>query len=306
WLLFAIYRQVQGQTHLEASWQQVQASFQSSQIGYLLGIVLLMVFNWGLEAAKWRLSVAVVQPVSFWQSFKAVLSGVSFSVTMPNRVGDYLGRILYLPEGARLKVISLTVVGSISQLMVTMATGTIGFLVLKERLIHAGLLNAITYQFAAFGILFVTIILTLFYFNLGLIERALERWFRASSYLYLVEAIREFGMQRLSRLLLLSGVRYAVFISQYILAFRFFSVDVSLLQAVAVMSLVFLALAVIPSIVLVEVGIRGQVSLQLVGLFTANSLGILLTSVTIWAINLMVPALIGSVLILSVKVFKRQ
>jgi hypothetical protein len=118
--------------------------------------------------------------------------------------------------------------------------------------------------------------------------------------------VQSFGMQRLGQLLLLSGARYAVFISQYILAFRLFGVDVSLLNAVWIMSLVFLALAVIPSIVLLEVGIRGQVSLQLVGLFTANSLGILLTSVTIWAVNLMIPALAGAVLILSVKVFKRQ
>jgi hypothetical protein len=225
---------------------------------------------------------------------------------MPNRVGDYLGRILYLPDGKRLKVISLTVIGSISQLLITLLAGIVGFIVLKESLIASGKLHAIAYQFGLFGLLAAALLLTLFYFNLPAFEKALERWFPKSSYLYLVEAVQSFGMQRLGHLLLLSGVRYAVFISQYILAFRLFGVDVSLLNVVWVMSLVFLALAVIPSIVLLEVGIRGQVSLQLVGLFTANSLGILLTSVTIWAVNLMIPALAGAVLILSVKVFKRQ
>ncbi|MCW3074206.1 MAG: hypothetical protein JWP69_1275 [Flaviaesturariibacter sp.] len=306
WLLFSIYQQVRYQPHLETSYHQISGAFTSSRSLYLLGIFGLMLVNWGLEAAKWRLSVNLVHPVSFWQSFKAVLSGVSFSVTMPNRVGDYLGRILYLPDGKRLKVISLTVISSISQLLITLLAGTVGCLLLKRQLISGGILNPITFQFAVFGLEVGLLILTLFYFNLGIIQITLEKWFRSSSYLYLIDSIRSFGMQRLIRLLLLSGARYAVFISQYILAFRLFGVDVSLLNAVWIMSLVFLALAVIPSIVLLEVGIRGQVSLQLVGLFTANSLGILLTSVTIWAINLMIPAIVGSILILGIKVFKRQ
>jgi hypothetical protein len=73
------------------------------------------------------------------------------------------------------------------------------------------------------------------------------------------------------------------------------------------MSLVFLALAIIPTIaVVVEFGIRGEVCLQLVGLFTANSLGIILTSATIWIVNLIIPALAGSLLILTIKIFKRR
>jgi hypothetical protein len=306
WLLFSIYRQIKHQPQLEASWRHITESFNSGKLFYLLLIILLMLVNWGLEAAKWRISVQVVHPVSFVQAFKAVLSGVSFSVTMPNRVGDYLGRILYLPEGKRLRVISLTVVGSLSQLLITLIAGIIGLVVLKHRILVSGLVDPLSFQFLLFGLLFLAIVLALFYFNLGFVERLIEQWFRKSRYLYLVEAIRSFGMQRLWRLLLLSGTRYAVFILQYILAFRLFDVNVSLVNLVLVMTLVFAALAIIPTIVLLEVGIRGQVSLQLVGMFTANSLGVLFTSLTIWFINLIVPALAGSVLILSIKVFKRR
>jgi hypothetical protein len=72
------------------------------------------------------------------------------------------------------------------------------------------------------------------------------------------------------------------------------------------MSLVFLALAVIPSITLVELGIRGEISLHLIGIFAGNNLGILLTSVSVWFINLIMPALAGSLLILSIKIFKQK
>ena len=113
-------------------------------------------------------------------------------------------------------------------------------------------------------------------------------------------------MQRLGRLFLLSSVRYGVFVIQYLLLFRLFEVNVSAADGFWVMSLVFLALALIPTVALVEVGLRGQISLQLVGLFAANNLGILLTSITIWGINLIIPALAGSLLILGLRLFNQR
>ncbi|WP_165917134.1 lysylphosphatidylglycerol synthase domain-containing protein [Flaviaesturariibacter aridisoli] len=303
WLSWSIWRALHQQQHLAASWEALKTGFGA---GYLLLLLLLMFCNWGLEAIKWRILVAPVQRISFVQSFKAVLSGVSFSISTPNRIGEYLGRMLYLPEGRRLKIIALTLVGSLAQLLVTLWAGCFAFFALRDRLIDGGLLHPLAYQFGVFGLLFICSILTLFYFNVGGLEKWLESALRKASWLPLVTALQEFGMQRLGLLLLLSVIRYAVFVIQYLLAFRLFSVTVSLLPAVGVMSLVFLALAVIPSVVLLEVGIRGEVSLKLIGLFSANSLGILLTSVTIWLINLVIPALAGSILILGIKLFKQR
>ena len=304
WLLWSIYQQVQHQPQLGTSWIHIKEAFTSSKVFYLVGIVLLMLVNWGIEAVKWQLLVSAVHPMRFITAFEAVLSGVSFSVTTPNRIGDYLGRMLYMPDGKRLKIISLTLVGSVSQLLVTLVAGTISFFLLRHYLLQAGMLGTIAYQFAFFALLFVCAILTMLYLNVVAIEKWLERLLRKTSYLYLIEGLRSLGMQRLLRLLLLSVGRYSVFVIQYILAFYLFDVEVSLIHTVAVMGLVFLALAIIPSVVLLEVGIRGQVSLKLIGLFTVNSLGILLTSVTVWFINLVIPAVAGSLLILGIKVFK--
>ena len=90
-----------------------------------------MFVNWSLEALKWKISVQSVQPVSFFRSLKAIFSGVSFSVTTPNRTGEYFGRVLYMDEGNRLRVISLTILGSISQLLVTIFFGLLGLLILQ-------------------------------------------------------------------------------------------------------------------------------------------------------------------------------
>ena len=126
WLTLSIYRQIINQPHLEQSWQHIQASLTSSKIFLLAGVILLMLANWSIEAVKWKLSVSAIHPVGFVQSFKAILSGVSFSVTLPNRIGEYAGRLLFLPDGKRLKAVANTVGGSISQLLVTLLSGLAG------------------------------------------------------------------------------------------------------------------------------------------------------------------------------------
>ena len=94
-------------------------------------VIFLMFVNWGIEAIKWQLLIKHIQQFSFFRSFKSVLSGCSVTMLTPNRVGEYGGRILYVKEDNRIKAISLTIVGSISQLLVTMIMGCFGLFFFK-------------------------------------------------------------------------------------------------------------------------------------------------------------------------------
>ena len=93
---------------------------------------------------------------------------------------------------------------------------------------------------------------------------------------------------------------------QYYLLFSLFDIELPVAVTWSVVSVLFLILAVVPSIALIEIGLRGEVSLQLMGMFTVNSLGVSLASVSIWFINLVLPAIVGSILFLGIKVFKRK
>jgi hypothetical protein len=242
--------------------------------------------------------------VKFLQAFKAVLSGVSFSVTMPNRVGEYLGRIVYLPEGNRLKTISVTLVGSFAQLLITIIIGTVGLIILKPLLVAQFPQLQIWFQFIVYGLVMLVAIMLLIYFNVAGTVNLFNRWIKDQRYVYLVEALRKFHTVLLIQMLLLSFLRYLIFVIQYILIFHLFEVNVAPDTIATVMSVVFLAMAVIPSIALVEVWLRGEISIKLMGLFSLNTLGIGFTSVTVWFINLILPAIAGSLLLLSLRVFK--
>jgi uncharacterized membrane protein YbhN (UPF0104 family) len=308
WVSYSIYHQVQRQPNLETSWQTIRESFGSPMIFNLVAVFLLMIVNWGIEAFKWKISIHSIQQVSYFTAFKAILSGTSFSVTTPNRVGEYLGRVLYMNEGNRLKAISLTIAGSISQLIITLFMGLLGFIILRKPIENSHILSDIWIQVIIYGVLFVLFLLTVFYLRLSWIIRWIDRLPGIRKYAWLLRGLEDFNATLLLQILSLSALRFLVFLIQYYLLFRLFNVDVSWWQGLWAVSVSFLVMAVIPTIALfTDLGLRGQVSLKLIGLFSGNNLGIGLTSVSIWFINLIIPALAGSLLILSIKrIFKNN
>lgn len=306
WFTYSIYQQIKQQPNIEKSWQHIRQSFASTMVWNLVAVFLLMIANWTVETFKWRLAVRKIQYVGFFTAFKAVLSGVSFSVITPNRVGEYLGRVLYMNEGNRLKAVSLTITGSLSQLLVTLLMGLIGLLVLRKPLEESHTLSSLWMDVLLYGVFMATFILTLFYFRLSWLVKWIDRLPGSKKFAWLIKALEEFNATLLLQMLSLSALRFIIFIVQYYLLFRLFDVDVSWWQGWWTVSVSFLVMAIVPTIALfTDLGLRGKVSLKLIGLFGSNSLGISLTAATIWLINLIIPALAGSLLILSIrKIFK--
>lgn len=301
WLAWSIYRQIQQQPGLEAAWQQIKASVNSPMIGNLIAVVLLMLVNWSLEAVKWKISVSRVQQVSFTKSLRAVFSGVSFSVSTPNRIGEYLGRVLYMEEGNRLKTIALTIVGSISQLIITLFMGLAGLLVLRSTIEEKQLISPLWMQVIIYGVAAVLVVLTLFYFRLSWIIKWADRLPGSGRYAFLVKALEEFNATILLKLLSLSLLRFGVFLVQYLLLFNLFAVEISWWQAFWTVSVSFLVMAVIPTIAIAELAQRGKVTITIVGLFSSNELGMTFATAGIWFINLILPAVIGSLLIVRMR-----
>ena len=301
WLSWAIYRQIQKQPNLETAWQGIKASFSTPLVWNLIAVIAFMIVNWSIEAVKWKISVRPIQQVSFFKAFRAVLSGVSFSVSTPNRVGEYLGRVLYMDEGNRLKTISITIVGSISQLIITLLMGCIGLVMLRNDIEASQLISPLWMKVILYGVTGILSGLLLFYFRLSWLIKWVDKLPGSNRFAYLIRALEDFDAGLLLKLLLLSALRFAVFIIQYYLLFQLFAVSISWWECLWSVSITFFVLAVIPSFAIADIGLRGEVGIKLIGLFTINQLGILFTTITIWFVNLIVPAIIGSLLILGIK-----
>jgi hypothetical protein len=301
WLSWSIYRQIQKQPGLEAAWERIKESLSSPLLWNLIAVIVLMIINWGIESVKWRLSVRSIQQVSFVKAFQAVLSGVSFSVSTPNRMGEYLGRVLYMKEGSRLKTISITIVGSISQLIITLLAGCIGLFILRDAIEAKQLISHMWMNVILWGVTGVLAVLLLFYFRLSWLVKWADRLPGSKRFAYLIQALENFHPALLLKLLLLSLLRFVVFIVQYYLLFVLFDVSLSAGQVFWTVSVSFLIMAVIPTIAIAELAQRGKVVTAIVGLYSANELGMTFATAGIWFINLILPAIIGSLLILRMR-----
>lgn len=302
WLSWSIYKQIKNQPGLSQSWQHIKESLFSTHILYLLAALVLVPVNWGIETYKWMLAVRKIQPISFLKAYKAVLSGVSVSISTPNRIGEYFGRMLYMNEGNRIKAISLTIAGSISQLITTVLMGFIALFFLQNKIAETHILSPIWVKAILYGTLAGLVILILFYFRLSWLIKIIDKLPAFRNYAWVIEAIESFNTTLLLRFLSLSTSRFCIFIFQYYLLYRLFGVEVSFVQAWMGTSVMFLIMAVIPTIALfTDLGLRNELSIKLMSIFSTNHLGIGLTSISIWLINLVIPALVGSLLILSIR-----
>jgi uncharacterized membrane protein YbhN (UPF0104 family) len=310
WLSYSLYNQVSRQPDLTKAWDQVKQTPLSQVTTSLALVFLLMLLNWLIETWKWQMAVRSVQSISLFKAFKAVLSGVSFSATTPNRMGEYAGRVLFLDEGNRLRSIALTIVCSMSQLIVTILMGSLGLLALMDKMAGSGFVSGsdsrLWIRVFLYGSLIILAIMLLIYFRLSVLSKLAEKIPWLNKHLYLVHDLEEVKNDLLIRLLLLSFVRFIVFCLQYWILFRLFNTDVNWFDSLLAISVVFLIFAVIPSFAIAELGIKGEVTWRLMQLFTTNALGVALTVASVWFINLVLPAIAGSLLIAGVRLFKKK
>jgi hypothetical protein len=312
-LLFAwlVWRQVTRQPDWKSSLAQVLHAIGGPLQWRLWLVIALMPINWGIEARKWQLALRPVGGISFKNAFKAVFTGTTMASFTPNRMGDYLGRILYVKEGRRVAAISLTMVSSMAQILITLIVGAAGLLYLRPilRLRETGLprqvQSASDVLLVIVGVLLIS--LTFIYFLLPRFANKLARIQWVRKYGAFIKVLENFDTQILLWILLLSFGRYIVFIIQYGLIFSVFGVNLSIGQVWGGMSVVFLVMAVVPTFTfLTELGLRWEANIQVLELFSANTIGIFASSFAIWLINLVIPALIGSLLIVSIKLFKSR
>ena len=274
-----------------------------------------MIINWGIESLKWKLLIKQAEVVSFLTSYEAVLGGLAVSVFTPNRVGEFIGRVFILKKTDPLKAILLTIVGSFSQLLVTVVLGTVAYLYFAPRYLTSLMFDS-TWLVSGFSLTLVllSLISVFTFFNISVLHRISilipEKY--SSRIKGSIDAMADCPTPLLVKTVLLSTLRYLVFSTQFYLAIRLIGMDFTMLQCMMVVPVIFLVLAAIPTMALTELGVRGSVSVFLFGLLTVPgvldaeaSLAVVSASTLIWVLNIAFPSLAGVLVIFRLKFFRR-
>ncbi len=310
-----IYRQVFVKTDLPQVISVLKADFSTPWVFALLLLVLfMMLLNWAIEAVKWSLMIRKIERVGFWKSVQAVLSGVAISSFTPNRVGEFFGRAYILNRASHIEGILVTILGSMSQLLVTFLAGSVSLILLMPRF-FPDMPTGYLYDLVTILVLLLDLLLLALFLNASFISNVRKKIF-PSGLKHLRRFVRVFGLfsrKELVQVLGLSFARYLVFSTQFFLILVIFRVPINWFSAILVISLIYLLMSLIPTIALTELGIRGSVSVYCFSLWFLSrdipadlySFGILSASVLLWLINLGIPAVVGTIFVFRLQFFRK-
>ena len=290
--LYVAYVQLMRQPDLDRGIAQITTALYNPLL-YLM--VLLTLINWSIETYKWKVLTGTLEQHSFLYLFCSVMSGCSVSMVLPNRSGEFAGRILWMKPQNRIAAASASIAGSIAQWMVTVVMGIIGLVMLRSELIHrlsawssgVGYYSLLLFTGIAFVLAFVV------YWNISWVERRLKTvaFFQKRQQVGLF--LKSCSSKKMLIVLAWSIIRYAVFILQYVICLTLFGVDGPLISMMGLVAVFFLLMSVSPAIGLIDLPVRAGVGAFIMGIVSTNHLGIQATTLLIWLLNLALPSIVG-------------
>jgi hypothetical protein len=248
---------------------------------YLL-IGSLFILNWFLEIYKWKILIAPIQIISIKESCKQTFIAFIASPFLPAKLGEYVVKTNYFAPKDKEKIIIAHFLINFFQLTVTMFFGIIGlaFLVIKE----AQLLSKI---YLIIGLIIIGILLLFVFKRIPLFGYYFQIIY--NKFYFFSSAINQ-------RVLLFSGFRYLVFLHQFYFFLLFFGVDLPYFQSVIIIASMYILASILPSFSLLDLTIKGSISVYLFSFFTNDIEKILFTSGSMWVFNTILPMVIGWVL----------
>ena len=239
-----------------------------------------------------------IEPMSFRRCVKAVLSGITVSVFTPNRIGEFLGRVFYMDQN-RIKGTLIALIGSISQMLMTITIGSIGMLFYMHWFHDTETVTRHLFYIMTFLVILVDTTLFILFLNTPLLTVALKRLRLSENMADHAEVFALYSGLDLVKVTGYSFARYLVFCTQFFLLLHVFGVDVTVIQGMVLIPLIFLAVSLAPML-----GAREFFALMFIGGISSQELGIISASFTLWLMNLALPALLGVLFIFGLRFFR--
>ena len=272
-------------------WASILDAAREARPLWALAALALVPLNVSLEAFRWHRLVRKLAPdVKFKTSMAAVLSGYPLGLLTPGRIGDYVGRALYLRDISPGASATLTFAERIATLACCLVFGLVALPYFL--LTHTNVDSVAWMTVLVLGILFTGFLLVLLLhpkLARALLETVLP--FRRIRHVFAV--LNRFSVRDATELFGLSAVRYLIFSTQFVLMVHAFQGDVSWLTAYTGVVLVFFAKSAIPSITLGDLGIRESAAVFFLGAFGVAEAAAFNASLGIFAANILLPAFVG-------------
>jgi hypothetical protein len=295
--------------------QFIQKSNNLKRFGILIGhlsrnqvitvitiVLLLMLVNWVLESLKWRYLARNLAKISVWQSIEAVFCGLTWAIFTPNRLGEYAGRVMFLPTRRRIHGVFAMAVGAFGQNVITNLMGITAAWWFLYHFIH---LNIWLYLLVVFaGVLYLTG-MVIVYFHIKWLVWLLNRISFLRKFHRFFETMSRYKKNELVTIIGFCLARFFVFSSQYYFLIHMLIPHMPVFPMMEMVFLLFLIQSAIPSIDLFDVGLRSGTAALLFGYISNQTIAVMAAASTVWFVNLIIPAILGSVFVFKLNFFDR-
>ncbi|RYY36462.1 MAG: hypothetical protein EOP46_06340 [Sphingobacteriaceae bacterium] len=271
----------------------------------LAAVAVLMLVNWFLEALKWQYVTRKLIDISKWKAIESVFCGLTWAIITPNRVGEYGGRIMFLPNRKRIHGLFAMIVGGLGQNLVTNVLGLIGALWFAHTYLRPQIDDLYFWCLVVFVAAFL-FLLTLFYFNIDLMVRVLNRVKYIKKYHRFFGIMSRYHTTELLTILWYSTARFLVFTLQYYLLIHLLLPQLGAFTVVMMVFTFLIIQSALPSLDIFDIGVRGLTAAKLFAYITTQQLAVVACVSLIWLINLIIPAIIGCLFVFKLKFFDRD
>jgi uncharacterized membrane protein YbhN (UPF0104 family) len=260
---------------------------------FWIGIAcLLLPANLALEAWKWHtlLSRTLPHPPRFSEAFGSMMSGYALGLFTPARVGDYAGRAFYLKHANKWELAALTLT---DRLIALVCYVVLGLAALIYFLYSQALVPAWAGPWMLFGGVLggsVVLYLTL---HPRIVYNALNVIFPFERIHHVLRFLKRLTTQDVYLLLAQSTIRYVLFSTQYLVLIWAFVPSAPIFEMYVGITLVFFAKTVIPSVTLMDLGIREGASVYFLGALGIGAAAAFDAAFLLFCVNLVLPAFIG-------------
>ena len=151
---------------------------------------------------------------------------------------------------------------------------------------------------------FMAIMLT-FYFNIGWMVSLLNRIQFLKKYHRFFDIMGKYKTAELLNIMWFCLARFFVFTFQYYLIIHLLIPQIPLFEMSLLMFVFFFIQSAVPSLDLLDIGVRSITADTLFGYVTNQHIAIVASVSLIYIINLIIPAILGSVFVFKLKFFDR-
>ncbi len=263
----------------------------------LVAVVIMMLMNWALEVVKWKYLSKRVEDISWWKAVKSVFCGLTWAIFTPNRIGEYGGRVMLLRPRNRASGAVAMGVGLFAQLVLTSVFGalSIAWFVSTYLPTPVAVKFAVWILSAIYALAFIVL-----YFNVHWIDYLVGRFKFLTRIKPFFSVLEEFTQKELLHVLLLSLGRFVIFTSQYVVLMLVIIPDLPYVSMVLMIFILFFVQSAVPSLDIFDFSVRSFVASNLYSYITTQEIAVMAIVSCIWFVNLILPALIGSVFVMNV------